>query len=256
VDIIQTTLPDIFQEIVSEMEYTSEIAGVSAVSDGLYVITLADNSKFVQYAEIWDGISRSVPIAISGFSSVATVQGGSLVAPFPFEPAAGQTVSLSINYLFGHRQEVSEIEVQKSLTGSQVHAMFPLVWLVLNTTRKYTKKQTDAIGSECTFSIILCDITPNFANRRANQAKAKDRFLNTIKPILIPLANRLLRAMKESGWFVSVGVASNPFNFDLTELPYFGSINQGKGNVFSRVTDAVMLDFQDITIRNKRSCPR
>ena len=132
-------------------------------------------------------------------------------------------------YRYGHRVEISALlDAQNRQTGSQKVQKYPLIALRLDTEEQVS-------GGIIHFNLNLAIV--EWTEKTYNAAQ---RYENVYKPVLYPLYERFMEALKQSGLFFWENMSAYPPHTKVDRL-YYGTLGS-EGNqkrIFNDPLDAI-----------------
>lgn len=156
----------------------------------------------------------------------------------------GDTLITTIDYQYGHVQELIETLGQMTKSQEETYKKYPLVWLV----QDFQERRIFGSGyyAEVDLNIII-------AHQTVNTYKISNRMSNVFKPVLYPIYYALLEAFAKNKWIVQ-GPAYG-FDHTKTDRSYWGSnpLDGNKGNVLTDYVDAIELQNLNLKI-NFKNC--
>lgn len=156
----------------------------------------------------------------------------------------GSTSIQTIDYQYGHVQELIETLQQMTKSTEEMFNKYPLVWLV-----------QDFVENRNTGGSYYASVNLNLiiAHQTVNTYKIKDRMLNVFKPVLYPIYLTLLSAMANNKWIVDG--SADAIAHSKIDRSYWGSnpIDGNKGNILTDYVDAIELENLQLKI-NFKNC--
>lgn len=143
-------------------------------------------------------------------------------------------------YLFGHRLEIANTLTEKENSQFK-YQRYPLVALRLDIAEQNNK------------GIIQVKLNMAVMTKTEQNYTAKQRYDNVFKPVLYPLYDSLIEALRTSGIFFWSGNLLVPAHTKL-DRPYWGTqFEEGNvKNIFNDPIDAV--ELIDLTLNKKLNC--
>lgn len=138
-------------------------------------------------------------------------------------------------YRYGHRVEIARLlDEQNRKTGAQKVQKYPLIALRLDTSEQIS-------GNIWHFNLNIAIVEWTDKNYVADQ-----RYENVFKPVLYPLYERFMEALKQSGLFFWENMGAYPPHTKIDRLYYGTSGSEGnQKRVFSDPLDAIeILDLK------------
>jgi hypothetical protein len=149
--------------------------------------------------------------------------------------------NLAINYKFGSRIEINDLLAKESANPDTKLQRFPLIWLFINNPE--TSKELD-FDHKSTIKMAFVGLSDIVKRAEARQD-------DVIKPILKPLLNLFLQAIKSTYFAYKFNWEFGNYNFKKYYRYFYGSSDKNE-MVLSTPTDAIEIEL-DITFQNQYS---
>ena len=161
---------------------------------------------------------------------------------------ADKPVSLDTDepfYMHGHPLEIINTLSMKDKNDVHKFNKFPLITLFQDFTEVIGENQ--AIRSSAELNIVI-------AMNTSQDYLAEERYDNTLRTVLYPLYDLLIKHIEQSGWFKDVGPGLVPH--DKIDRLYWGrsGLYGNEGNIFNDYIDAIEIRNLQLELRLKRNC--
>lgn len=222
-------LVDVFDDIVDSMRETGTIDS-SVVESGVSTIQSSNSLSENEVITI-DGNDYAVyGVTSTGFKITGSVTSGTWKSCSPY-------------YEYGHPQEISNLLLKKDeQQNPYAYKKYPLI--VLFTDIEIDKSDNFKYGDVKNLQVNIIGWS--------KYSSTRDKYNNTITPVLYPLYESFIKKVKSSGYFNK----TNPLRHKLIERPFWGSQDKyGNAirNMFNDPLDALELRNIELGII-KRKC--
>lgn len=178
-------VPDIIAEIIDSMRETNTFNSVVDNADGTFTINVSNNLKPLEWVKI-DGVDYKVIESTgSDFKIASTTVIGS----------PGSYKALAPYYLYGHRMDIDRRLTEKDKDSKFGFQKYPLIALRLPLIQEVN--ETDVNHASVNMAVF------GFTDKNFTSV---ERYENVIKPILHPIYERLLAALRNSSYIGGLGV--------------------------------------------------
>lgn len=143
---------------------------------------------------------------------------------------------------YGHYREITNRLKGKDRQITNKGKKYPLVWLVMDFEEDFNGNELGIYCSTSIQVIIAC------STKKDNTTPG--RIADNFSPVLIPVYNIFLNAIRASTTFQTVGV-KEPEHTRVLRPYWDGSDNTGTGNLFDDFIDAIQLKNLKLKIKNK-----
>lgn len=211
-------VPDIIGDIVDSIRETGSYSGVVDNGDGTFTILSVNSLKDGDWVEI-DGNDYEVLSAtttqftVSSSIDLTTTSSYKALAPY---------------YLYGHRLDMANRLLEKDKDDVFKYQKYPLIALRLPLQQEI---QQDSMNKASLNLAIMAFTSVNYPS--------EERYEKVIKPILYPIYQQFLLALRDSSYISNVG------NIEHNRIDrLFWGIEQREGNVkyiFNDPLDAIEL---------------
>jgi hypothetical protein len=217
-------ISDIIGEVVDKMRYTGSYTATD--SNGITtVISFRHPINELEWVKIDNKDYRVIESDQDTFKIKGTI------------PASGTWKALAPYYMYGHRLEIAGTLTEMSNDKVYKYQKYPLIALRLDISEK-----TNKYFREAKINAAIME----FTNQKY---KAEQRYREIIIPILYPLYQRFLVALKKYGYLNDLGI---PEHIKI-DRPFWGTqYSEGNAkNIFNDPIDAVeMIDLKIKVINN------
>lgn len=219
---------DIFENIVSTIRHTGVI-NVLDISGGLATITANNTFKKGDLVTI----NTNYYLIVSANDSQFVVKDdGNLNVSDNWQANAPY-------FMYGHGIEIANRlnEIDKA-SGLLKFRKYPLITLILDLEERYDNRK------------YYCNIKPLLLvlNITQHSIDTPERYEYNFKPIIYPLFNQLIKAVDQSGYFLS------DYTYTATDRPLLGSYREGK-NILNDFIDGREVNFNlNISTGMKSNC--
>ena len=217
-----TNIEEQIEAIVDSIRETGIITG-SSVSNGVATLQSTNNLTNGDIIKISNVDYKVTSVSSTQFSVVSDVD------------LWGDWKALAPYFMDGHLRDISKrLAVKDASIGLLQFEKYPLVVLL----QDFTMSESKANNVETSLNIII-------VNNSNPEYSTEDRRKNNFTPVLDPLYNRLIQAIKDDSY---MNLTDN--SWSLTRRYYWGSELNSK-NIFGDFLDAIDIEGLNISVTKK-----
>lgn len=176
-------VPDIIGDIIDTMRETGTFASVVDNGDGTFTINASNSMEPLE----WVNIAGTDYKVIESTSNDFKIEATAIAAP-------GSYKALAPYYLFGHRLDIDRRLTEKDKDSIFMFQKYPLIALRLPIIQDINETDVNEISANMA---VFGFTDKNFTS--------EERYENVIKPVLHPLYEQLLEALRNSSYISGLG---------------------------------------------------